>query len=254
MKNLRKVSMLLFVVLALMVSFGCSESSDGDNDNDGNSSTFTGAGDFTGSDFDYMLMIGNYDFDTRSSIISITSMDENIITDCNVSINGEDVELLNTGGGWIGDLLDVVEGETYVFKVTCDNKSAEASLKVTYIPNLTAPETFDFTQATPISWSQGGNNQYQFITGYYESMDYNEDLFIEVDSDVREYTLPANWMTPATTDEYTDIEIYEFNFSSNNDFLFISSSFDMVGYGIYRNNSKPKSNHLEKIIDIISNN
>jgi hypothetical protein len=234
-EKMRKILLFLLLSLFLATIFtGC-----GDEDDD--NPTAPTPNDVENLDFVMSIMYENYDYQNRDQdelMISITPIDyDNSISTISLEINGEVVELQAEDYledyyyGWVyataGDVLDCA--------LQINSSVANLSLQVPAYPEVDWPENYDPASLYDLTWQLEFDSQYQFLSGYGETYDWENWETIDEDENLldlmpsaRFTNLPANWLKSGLEDY--DLTLEEIFFDYDGEIAGMAAAFNTEYY------------------------
>ena len=230
---------LVFILGSFLMIAGCGGSDDNDNDN--NNTLPTNPDAVTSENADWLVSLmaipGAKDELTQYVIVrylltaNVPTTDDDVV----LMINNVDVALEGYSvipGTYMG-YVDLNEGTEYAVKFIYNGTTKiDTQLKIAYMPSVTFPATFTANQAAAISWTQGGNNQYQFIEALSISPDYTDesDEVKQLDVSARSYTFPANSVESYGSGTLYYLILDQMNFKIENRIALMSYANDSQEY------------------------
>jgi hypothetical protein len=236
MEEKMKKTVLWLLVLTMIVSLaltGCGK----DKKSTNNTITGSDLADLENGDFDFFLGITSFDiYDKGTYLVMIQSYDyEQQITSATLSINNQEVPLSQEGYDgyyfFYGEVM-LNQGQAAAYDVTVNSASYSGELTIPYQPqNVNFPMEFNPAQSYDISWSLGGNSQYQLfeVYGYNWDDDEEDGEYKELSPSARSFTIPANWVNSGF--EYYDIALSEFSANWSGKFIAVAFDGSIAEYG-----------------------
>ena len=185
-------------------------------------------------DYSYYMVVAAMDLLRSEYIITITPMNNNVITSVELSINGVDVVMSNYMGTWSG-LTEMDQGLTYQVETNINGNDHSLTINTPHIPIVDWPMNWVITEPTTISWTLTSNAEYQEF--YATATDFTiwDENYEDLNNSDRSFTIPGNWVDPLLTDYY--LMLMELNFSFDDDLIVSCMSVDEAAYGILENMS-----------------
>jgi len=188
----------------------------------------------------YMISVQNFD--------QTTAIDNLVL-----EIDGNPVSMESFSDFyWTGE-YDLTPGVTYDFNLTINSVNYDFDLQIcsTLIGNF--PAAFDPTEATPVTWTQGANPDYQdfFLEGYDEYWDNSEYNYEILDNFARSFTIPAYWIASTWYEYY--MSVWAVNYIVSGDLIALSDEWDGMGYYRGRSGEKTDFGRMERIKKFIEN-
>ena len=185
-------------------------------------------------DYSYYMVVSAIDLQRSEYIITITPMNNNVITSVEISINGVDVVMSNYMGMWSG-LTEMDQGQAYQVEATINGNDHSLTINTPHIPIVDWPMNWVITEPTTISWTLTSNAEYQEF--YATATDFTiwDENYEDLNNSDRSFTIPGNWVDPLLTDYY--LMLMELNFSFDDDLIVSCMSVDEAAYGILENMS-----------------
>ncbi len=230
-----KKFLLLFMILTMCFSLliiGC-----GNNDDDDDDGILDPPDQ---EDFDYFFSVMRL-FGRDEYIIGIDYFQGDSITTAELFINGNQIPLEYNEWilSWIGYAdLEVTTVYNFELSINESRESWDFNLATTAAPAIDWPDEYSPDQELLLDWvlEPDTDSMIQDLMGtswvwdtQNEEYDIIDDVFVLLDSDVRSYDVPANWMS--TGQEEYDFILAETNYFVTDTFLAIAAEVSGVTYG-----------------------
>ena len=241
---------LVFVLLSLFIATmftGC-----GDDDNDTTAPTPNDL-----EDLNFVMSIANVedDYNSRSEElwVMVYPLDySTTINEISLTINGQTIELEfeEYGGNSYFGYLDAEAGDALNCQLIINGTTADLQLQVPAYPEVDWPEVYDPASVHDITWELELDSQYQFLSGYAETYDWDnwetideDENMLDLSPSARFTNLPANWLKPGLEDY--DLSLEEIFFDYDGKMAGVAVAINSEYYWEYRAGNQDRDDLLQ---------